>query len=114
MSKGNKSINIGINILLKIVGKLPKEVAKRVHLPLRGSLGWGGVGTESPLRYLIFCRFRNIFKKNKIILGRAGAGRGRRGGVGRAGAGRREAEHRPQLGQPPGVRFLGGLALVTV
>lgn len=101
MSKGNKSINIGINILLKIVGKLPKEVAKRVHLPLRGSLGWGGVGTESPLRYLIFCRFRNIFKKNKIILGRAGAGR-------------REAEHRPQLGQPPGVRFLGGLALVTV
>lgn len=100
MSKGNQSINVGINILLKIVGKLLKEAAQRVQLPLRGSLGWGGVGTESPLRYLTFFLFRNVFKKNKIIPGSAGAGR-------------RKAEHPQSVGQPPDMPYLGGPALAA-
>lgn len=40
MSKGDKCINIGINILLHIPGKGPKETAKGVGACLWGQPGW--------------------------------------------------------------------------
>ena len=65
MSRGGRSINIGVNMLLRLVEEQPKEPADGAQGALRRKpCGGGGQHRDgNPLHTFIFCLFRYVFKK---------------------------------------------------
>ena len=98
MSRGGRSINIGVNMLLRLVEEQPKEPADGAQGALRRKpCGGGGQHRDgNPLHTVSFFAFLDMYyKKNKIIPATDGVGGGRQClGL--------------SVGWPAGVRLVGG------